>query len=185
MRWHNLIRTVKRMRKAILLAALGLAMLGAIITVVYGVSARYCDCRYTTAAVERRAVSAPIEPPCISDSQNFTWNFRHCRRFPPGGKGFRGFEIELSEEFKERVLGIAKNDEDIQKLLGEGYNVSNVKVAHIKLVVQENGQVTMEADKAIVILTKDNSRALVEVDVKAEKVTRIKIVSVTVIEKGA
>ena len=95
--------------------------------------------------------------------------------------------MELSEEFKQKVISIAKSDEDVQNLLNSGYNVSSIMPMYMKLTVQENGQVLMEVDKVLLVLTKKDEygRASVEIDFKAEKVTRITIINVTVIDKSA
>jgi len=98
------------------------------------------------------------------------------------GWGRRGF-VEVSEEFKENVVNIAKSDEDVQALLGEGYNVTGVRPI-IKAEVQANGDVTMRATEAIVVLRKDaTGNASVWVDLEEGKVTRIVILTRTVIEK--
>ncbi|MEM1582620.1 MAG: hypothetical protein QXK89_08950 [Candidatus Bathyarchaeia archaeon] len=183
------------MRKTMLLAVLGLAALGAVVTSVYGVLAWYSGYPGITRSIERRSSLVQIESPCISVSQNFTWNFRRgwrwalgdeCGRWKVIAKGNFGWtKLELSEEFKEKVLKIANSDEDVQKLFSDGYNVSCIRPVRMKLVVQENGQATIEVDEVLLILTGDNcSRALVEIDFKAERVTKITIVSVTVIDKS-
>ncbi|MEM3715785.1 MAG: hypothetical protein QW145_01335 [Candidatus Bathyarchaeia archaeon] len=173
------------MRKTILLAALGLVALSAIIISTYSASAWHRSPELISRAGSTPTSAGSI---CASNAHNFTWTFKRCWRMPLEGKrckGFFGYNVELSEGFREKVLGIASGDGDVQKLLSEGYNVSDIKVAHVRFTVQDNGQITMEADKAILLLVKsDGGRAFVEVDLKAEKVTRIVIVNVTVIEKG-
>lgn len=98
------------------------------------------------------------------------------------GRGCFGF-IEVSEEFKTNVINIAKNDQDVQNLLNEGYNITGVKPI-IKTIVEGDGTVVMKATNAIVMLEKDTTgRAIVKVDVENEKVTEIVILTRTVIEK--
>ncbi|MBS7607378.1 MAG: hypothetical protein QW502_01350 [Candidatus Bathyarchaeia archaeon] len=173
------------MKKTVALAALGLAALSAMIVSAYSVLAWYSGRSWMTGWVERRAIPISVEPQCIGNAQNFTWTFRRGWKWALGSRwGFKGIEIELSEGFKEKVLGISSSDEDVQNLLNEGYSVSDIKISHVKLVVQENGQITMEADKAMLILTKNGSRAFVEIDLKAEKVTKITIISITIIDKS-
>lgn len=93
--------------------------------------------------------------------------------------------LEVSDEFKERAIGIAKNDPDARKLLDEGYNVTMVKPI-IKAVVQGSGEVNLKATGAILVLRKNTSGlANVQVDIEAGKVTRITILSRTVIEKSS
>lgn len=171
------------MRRTMLLAVLGLAALSALIISEYSVLAWYGGYPRITRWVERGSMPVSAEPPCISDAQNFTWTFRRGWRWTLGNKYCRGVEIELSEGFREKVLKIASSDTDVQRLLGEGYNVSDIKVTHMKLTVQENGQIIIESDKVMLMLTKgEGSRAFVEIDLKAEKVTKITIVNITVID---
>lgn len=98
------------------------------------------------------------------------------------GRGFYG-PIEVSEEFKENVINIAKKDSDVQNLLNEGYNVTAVKPI-IKTVVEGDGTVIAKATSAILILQKGTTgRAIVWVNLEQGKVTRIEILTRTVIEK--
>jgi len=98
------------------------------------------------------------------------------------GRGCYG-PIEVSEEFKENVINIAKNDADVQNLLNEGYNVTAVKPI-IKTMVEGDGTVVTKATSAILILQKDTTgRAFVWVDLDQGKVTQIEILTRTVIEK--
>jgi hypothetical protein len=100
------------------------------------------------------------------------------------GRGCFGYGfIEVSEEFKQNVVNIAQNDTDVQNLLNEGYNITAVKPI-IKNIVEGDGTVVTKATSAILILEKDTTgRASVWVDLEQEKVTRIEILTITVIEK--
>jgi uncharacterized protein YciI len=103
------------------------------------------------------------------------------RRGPHGGRGF-GF-VEVSEEFEENVIAIAENDEDVQTLLDDGYNVTIVRPI-IKTVVDGEGNVVTKATDAIVMLVKeDTGRASAWVNLDEAKVTEIVILTRTVIEK--
>jgi len=98
------------------------------------------------------------------------------------GRGGYGF-VEVSEEFEENVINIAKNDSDVQELLDDGYNITGVRPI-IKAVVEGDGSVVTKATSAIVMLEKDTtSHATVRVDMEEEKVTEIVILTRTVIEK--
>ncbi len=98
------------------------------------------------------------------------------------GRGCFGF-VEVSEEFKENVINIAEGDEDVQNLLADGYNVTGVRPI-IKSIVEADGTVVTKATDAIVILSNDStSRASVWVDVEEGTVTKIVILTRTVIEK--
>lgn len=171
---------VSKLRRTILLVILGLAVLGAVAFSLYNVLAYNS---FTNAVVQKNGLKIS---PCIVDSRNFTCIPKRGWKWPVEGKFFRGFQVELSEGFKNRVLEIIKADGDVQRLLNEGYNVSSIKIAQVKFVVQEGGEITIEATKAIVVLTNGNgSRACVEVDLKAGAVTRIVVMNVKVIEKGS
>jgi len=100
----------------------------------------------------------------------------------PRGRGGYGF-VQVSEEFEENVINIAKNDSDVQELLDDGYNITGVRPI-IKAVVEGDGSVVTKATSAIVMLEKDTtSHATVRVDMEEEKVTKIVILTRTVIEK--
>lgn len=115
----------------------------------------------------------------FDDNYNFTGMPPRC---PRGGRGY-GF-IEVSEEYKENVINIAKNDSDVQELLADGYNITGVRPI-IKTVVEANGDVVTKATTAIVMLSKNTTgRASVWVDIVNAKVTRIEILTRTVIEKS-
>ncbi|MEM2930119.1 MAG: hypothetical protein QW797_04610 [Thermoproteota archaeon] len=91
--------------------------------------------------------------------------------------------IEISEEFKNNVVNIAKSDPDVQNLLSEGYNVTCIQPI-IKTVVEADGSVVAKAKSAILTLRKNTSgMAFIWVDIANSKVTRIEIISRTVIEK--
>lgn len=98
------------------------------------------------------------------------------------GRGCFGF-IEVSEELKENIINIAKNDSDVQNLLNNGYNITGVRPI-IKTIVEGDGSVVTKATSAIVMLEKDTtSHASVWVDLEQGKVTKIVILTRTVIEK--
>ncbi|MBM4401223.1 MAG: hypothetical protein FJ045_04650 [Crenarchaeota archaeon] len=92
--------------------------------------------------------------------------------------------IEVSEEYEENVINIAKNDPDVQELLNNGYNITAVRpIITTKVDAQSN--VVTKTTNAIVILQKDTtSRASVWVDLEGGKVTKIVILTRTVIEKS-
>lgn len=93
--------------------------------------------------------------------------------------------LEVSDDFKEKALSIAMGDNDVKRLLDEGYNVTIVKPI-MRAVVQGNGEVTLRATGALLVLKKNTSGlANVEVDIEAGKVARITILSRTVIQKSS
>jgi hypothetical protein len=109
---------------------------------------------------------------------------------PSGGHGFgrRGFgwgggSITVSQEYNDTVINIVQNDSDVQNLLADGYNITDVRPI-INTIVEADGTVTMKATTAIVMLSKNTTgRAFVTVNVEEEKVTEIVILTRTVIEK--
>jgi hypothetical protein len=116
-------------------------------------------------------------------------NGTFCFGGPHGGFGRNrcgwrfGESITVSQEFKDNVINIAKNDTDVQNLLANGYNITGVRPI-IKTTVEADGTVAMKATTAIVMLSQNNTgRAAVTVNVEQAKVTRIVILTRTVIEK--
>lgn len=100
----------------------------------------------------------------------------------PRGRGCHGV-IEVSEEFEENVLNMAESDQDVLNLLDDGYSIKGVRPI-IKTIVEADGNVTMKASSAIVMLEKDTTGyASVWVDLEQAKVTKIVILTRTVIEK--
>jgi hypothetical protein len=101
----------------------------------------------------------------------------------PGGRGCYGY-VEVSEEFKDNVINIAQSDEDVQTLLNDGYNITGVRPI-ITTTVEADGTLTTKATSAIVMLEKDTTgHATVWVDIGQGKVTRIVILTRTVIDKS-
>jgi len=122
-----------------------------------------------------------------STESGIMFNYGGCHG---GGHGFgrRGFgwgpgSITVSQDYKDKVISIAQNDSDVQSLLASGYNITDVRPM-INTVVEADGTVTMKATTAVVVLEKDTTgRAFVTVNVEEGKVTRIEILTRTVIEK--
>ncbi len=101
-----------------------------------------------------------------------------------GRGGCNGF-VEVSAAYNETVISILESDSDVQDLLADGYSVSAVRPV-LKTTVEADGTVVTRATSAIVELTKDTTgRATVWVDVTAGKVTRIVILTRTVIDKSS
>ena len=99
------------------------------------------------------------------------------------GFGWGGGSITVSQEYKDKVINIAKIDSDVQSLLADGYNITDVRPI-INTIVEADGTVTMKATTAVVMLEKDTTgRAFVTVNVEEGKVTEIVILTRTVIEK--
>jgi len=98
-------------------------------------------------------------------------------------KNLIGPRVEVSEEYRSRVLEILSRDEDAAKLLKEGYNVTAVKPI-VKAYVAADGSVTLRASQAMVTLVKKGEGAAVAlVDLEQGKVVKLVVYSKTVIEK--
>ena len=124
---------------------------------------------------------------CFGGRPGFGWgsgNITGCGRgFGRRGFGWGGGSITVSQEYKDTVINIAQNDSDVQNLLADGYNITDVRPI-INTIVEADGTVTMKATTAIVMLSKSTTgRAFVTVNVEEGKVTRIEILTRTVIEK--
>jgi len=120
-----------------------------------------------------------------STAANFMCDYggRHHGGMGAFGWG-RGVFINVSQEFKDNVINIAKSDSDVQSLLNDGYNITDVRPI-INAMVEVDGTVTLKATNAIVMLSKDTTgRATVWVSIEEAKVTRIEILTRTVIEKS-
>lgn len=121
-----------------------------------------------------------------STESDMVLNYGDC----PGGRhvfgrgfGWGGMSITVSQEYKDNVVSIAQNDSDVQNLLADGYNITDVRPI-ISAVVEADGTVTMKATTAIVTLTQNSTgKAHVTVDVEQAEVTEIVILTRTVIEK--
>jgi hypothetical protein len=99
------------------------------------------------------------------------------------GGGLGGF-VEISSAYNQTVMSIAESDSDVQNLIADGYSVSSVRPI-IKSVVEADGSVVTKASTAVVMLEEDTTgRAFVYVDVTVGKVTRIEIITRTIIEKN-
>jgi hypothetical protein len=126
-----------------------------------------------------------------STATNTTWAYsdqyyNETRAFcgHHGFEGRNGFGfITVSQGFKDNVINIAKNDSDVQNLLADGYNITVFRPI-ISTTVEADGTVTMKATSAIVTLVQNTTgRATVWVNVEQAKVTRIEVLTRTVIEK--
>ena len=103
----------------------------------------------------------------------------------PGPRGGHGgyWPVQVSAEFEQNVTNIAKNDTDVQNLLAQGYNITSIRPV-INSIIDAKGYVTTRATSAVLILQKDTSgSAFVSVNLEEGKVTKIVILTRTVIEK--
>lgn len=90
-------------------------------------------------------------------------------------RGFAGpgVIIEVSDEFKQKVIEILKSNPNTSNLLANGYNITYIKPI-IKLVVQGDGSVTMKATRAIVLMVKPGEgKALAYVNLETGTVEKL------------
>jgi hypothetical protein len=108
---------------------------------------------------------------------------RHGMQF--GMRDFGGFgAVQVSDEFKQTVTGIAENDTDVQNLINDGYNLTSVTPI-IQSVLNGDGTVVTKATSAVLTLQKDTTgHATVMVNIEEAKVTQIVILTRTVIDKS-
>lgn len=102
------------------------------------------------------------------------------------GREGRGYgPIQVSEEFKANVVSIVEKDSDVQGLLDKGYNVTGIRPL-ITSTVNGDGTVTTKATGAIVMLENQDmtSHAAALIDLSTQSVTRIEIITRTVIDKS-
>jgi len=183
LRKMEVIKLERRTKALIVSAVLALAILSGIAAMAYA----------NAGVGETNALMATFNGVTADDNSSFCFGYGfggHHRggmdgffAGPPRGCG-RGEFITVSQEYKDSVINITESDTDVQKLLTEGYNVTGVRPL-MNATVEADGTVTMKATNAIVTLTQNTTgRALVWVDVEQAKVTRIAIVTMTVIEKS-
>jgi len=97
------------------------------------------------------------------------------------GKGvpFRAFSIEVSDEFKEKILSILQSNSNTSSLLQQGYNVTRIIPVKFSFVIGGDGTVTVKVTQVVVELVKDSNRAVVWIDVSTGSVLKIVTVTVT------
>ncbi|MCS7131121.1 MAG: hypothetical protein NZ934_00090 [Hadesarchaea archaeon] len=139
------------------------------------------------AAIALALATAGVAMARGEDSQRCAENrpFLPWRWGKPRGPHFKGIHpaLEVSEEFRQKVMEIAKADPDVRELLDAGYENVGIRPI-IRATVQGNGDVALRASSAVLMLRREGGRAMVHVDVEAEKVTKIVKVEWTVIEKS-
>lgn len=102
-----------------------------------------------------------------------------------GSMGYGISNIEVSDEYKANVNTILSSDVDVANLSSEGYNVTSIK-PEIKNVIEGDGTFATKATMAIVIMENVHSGvATVKVDVENSAVTKITIVTTTIIDKSS
>jgi hypothetical protein len=177
------IKLERRTKTLIVSAVLALAILSGIAAMAYA----------NAGAGDTNALMATFNGATADDNSSFCFGYGfggHNRggmdgffAGPPRGCG-RGEFTTVSQQYKDNVINITESDTDVQKLLAEGYNVTGVRPL-INATVEADGTVTMKATNAIVTLTQNmTGRAIVWVNVEQAKVTRIVIMTMTVIEKS-
>jgi len=156
------------MKKAVLVATLAILVMVAAIG-SWTLLAAQSNIANTTNSDRSTITTLPIY--CGERPLNKIWSWR------------KGVYVELSEEFKDKVTNIVKNDPDVKKLLDDGYNIVYIKPV-FKVSVDANGNVAVKVTNATVLLQKNSvGCALVQVDLESGKVVNIVISTKTVIQK--
>lgn len=150
------------------LAVVGVVV-GGIVMIAYSLSNAYLPFGLSWAGATWSKGSADAEVP-----GKLRWGLRWQRCY---------VTVELSEEFKQKVISMAEVDQDVQNLLNSGYNITSIRPV-IKITIEGDGNVVAKARGAIVTLVKGaTSRATVAVDLENAKVTKVTVLTRTVIEK--
>jgi hypothetical protein len=107
---------------------------------------------------------------------------RHCIQF--GMRDFGGLgAIQVSDEFKQRVTGIAENDTHVQNLINDSYNFTSVNPI-VQTIINGDGTPVTKATSTVLTLQKDTTgHATVMVNIEEVKVTQIVILTRTIIDK--
>lgn len=103
------------------------------------------------------------------------------------GRGFArpGIIVEVSEEFKQKVIEILELDPNTSALLANGYNITRIEPI-IGFVVQGDGSVVMRATKAVVLMVKPGEgRALAYVNLETNTVEKLAKCEVVTKSSGA
>ncbi len=121
-------------------------------------------------------------PPCgMAEMMMGDQGFGRGHGSAAGGMG----NIEVSSEYTATVNTILDSDADVQNLIAEGYNVTSIRPV-IKNVIEADGTLSTKATTAIVTLQNGTSGyATATVDITDAQVTRIVILTRTVIDKTA
>jgi hypothetical protein len=177
------IELERRTKALIVSAVLALAILSGIAAMAYA----------NAGAGDTNALMATFNGVTGNDNSSFCFGYGFGGHHRGGMEGFfggpqgdcgRGGSITVSQEYKDNVINITESDTDVQKLLAEGYNITGVRPL-INATVEADGTVTMKATNAIVTLVQNTTgRAIVWVNVEQAKVTRIEILTMTVIDKS-
>jgi hypothetical protein len=134
---------------------------------------------YANGVTNDRGTAANVT--CNCDGQYYAGRHAFFAR-QAFGYGHAG-SVAVSQEFRDNVVNITESDPDVQKLLADGYNITGVRPI-VNATVEADGTVTMKATSAIVMLCQNTTgRASVWVNLEEGKVTRIVILTRTVIEK--
>lgn len=83
--------------------------------------------------------------------------------------------VEVSEEFKARVEEALYGNPDARALIEEGYNITSITPAEVKALIQGDGTVVLRVTRALVVLAKNNDRALALVDLQHGVVVKLVI----------
>jgi len=95
------------------------------------------------------------------------------------GVPLRAFSVEVSDEFKAKILSILQSNDNTSSLLQQGYNVTRIIPVKFSFVIGGDGTVTIKVTQVVVELVKDSNRAAVWIDVATGNILKIVTVTVT------
>lgn len=90
--------------------------------------------------------------------------------------------IQVSPEYNETVMSILSSNNDIKRLLDQGYVVTSIRPV-VTAYVQGDGTITFKAEKSVVILSNGNTMVVYVIDVPSRSVTHIATVNVGAIKE--
>lgn len=174
------VKEVKRIERKTI--ALTLVTLTALVTIIGALTTTSFATETTTNANLTDAENQTTDQlPFVGIPKMLTGEQGFCRGHRGGPGDMRN--IEISTEYTETVNTILEADTDVQTLLAEGYNVTHI-MPEVKTVIEADATVTTKATTAIVTLQNGTSGlAVVNIDISQAKVTKITILTKTVIDK--
>ncbi|ADM27433.1 hypothetical protein Igag_0599 [Ignisphaera aggregans DSM 17230] len=150
-------------------------------TVVYTVYALNTKSNIMNTPLQQSlAIPSNITMPCrFNKSFEMMWSVKWGMPWRGGVKhGLLMGGVEISDEFRDRIVSILNSNENTSKLLSEGYNVSRIMPIGMKMIVNGDGTVTLRVARVVVELAKDSSKVFVWIDVESGSILRIASINI-------
>jgi len=120
------------------------------------------------------AIPSNITMPCrFNKSFGMMWGVKWGMPWRGAKHGLLRSGVEISDEFRERIVSILSSNENTSKLLSEGYNASRIMPIGMKMVINGDGTVTLRVVRVVVELAKGSSKVFVWIDVESGSILRI------------